>query len=186
VHGRLVRRRAPTAADVRGRVCLSDSLPRRDRLRWVVPANAAPFRLRPPPSSRVRFQVVIPANAGVHFAGCFATRGFWIPASAGMTESVSGSCRFRGSAHALVAVPARPAVGFRPHVGLAKGRKPLPAHAPDCTMRVCGPFMLGRCGTAWRICRIHRRFRITRECTEMILNAGDRRRGSGSSSGYVG
>ena len=40
----------------------------------------------------VRPRFVIPAKAGIHFAKSFAARGFWIPASAGMTESLSGFC----------------------------------------------------------------------------------------------
>ena len=36
---------------------------------------------------------VIPAEAGIHSGEYFAARGFWIPASAGMTGSFSGFCR---------------------------------------------------------------------------------------------
>ena len=41
---------------------------------------------------RTRSRFVIPAKAGFYFAGYFAARGFWIPASAGMTGSLSGFC----------------------------------------------------------------------------------------------
>jgi len=41
---------------------------------------------------RARSRPVIPAKAGIHSAEFFAARGCWIPASAGMTESLSGLC----------------------------------------------------------------------------------------------
>jgi len=44
------------------------------------------------PLRRAQTRFVIPAKAGIHFAGCFAACGLWIPASAGMTGSVSGFC----------------------------------------------------------------------------------------------
>ena len=54
--------------------------------------SAAVLRPHPPPSSRAPSRCVIPAKAGIHSAESSATCGFWIPASAGMTESLA---RFR-------------------------------------------------------------------------------------------
>jgi len=54
------------------------------RQRFVLSASW----MHPEDSSFLGF--VIPAEAGIHFTEYFAACGFWIPASAGMTESLSG------------------------------------------------------------------------------------------------
>jgi len=84
------------------------------------PASGSLFR-------RGRSWFIIPAQAGIHFAGIVAARGFWIPASVGMTESLSGL--------RLVSQ-----IVTRPRCLLHKTRHPNPASSAfvgPCAIVVC-------------------------------------------------
>ena len=115
------RTRQEGAAAMRWRICprtMGHDHAYRRAICGAVPAAADSL------SRRARPRFVIPAKAGIHLAGYFPARGFWIPAHSAIAQgrlrrndrvSLGDSALFRRSARAPVAFPGRLAAALRPH-----------------------------------------------------------------------